>query len=231
MTQGRLITFEGVDGCGKTTQLRLVSERCDALGIPFLATRQPGGTPLGLKIREILLPPTPVDAHSALSYESLPVPTPVAEALLFAADRAQHVETVIRPALAAGKLVLCDRYTDSTIAYQGYGRGRDIKVIEQLVAIATDGLKPDATLLFDLPVAESQNRLQQSRQGSTGTPDRLDVEPLEFHQAVRDGFLKLAAAEPKRFHLLDARSEIKQLHQEVWNLLDRILGGKPSFSV
>lgn len=204
MTGGFFVTFEGLDGCGKTTQCRLLTERLKCLGITPLVTREPGGTPLGVKIRQLLL-------------ESELKPTSLTEALLFAADRAQHVEQVVRPALQAGQIVLCDRYTDSTMAYQGYGRQRDLAIISQLIAIATGGLKPDLTFLFELSVEESQQRLHHHHQNSVKTsPDRLDSEALEFHYRVYRAYQTLAVAEPERFCILDASQDIETLHHQVW---------------
>lgn len=222
MTSGLFITFEGIDGCGKTTQWRLLTRYLESNGINLLATREPGGTALGAQIRKLVLEKT-ISDHSlagsgAISSSAIPQlpPTPLAEALLYAADRAQHVETVLRPALLAGRVVLCDRYIDSTLAYQGIGRQRDLALIQNLVTIATQGLKPALTLLFDLPVAESQVRLHGSAaHRPAGQLDRLDSEPLDFHERVRTGYLSLAAAEPDRFRVLDACCDIETLHQRV----------------
>ncbi len=222
MTNGFFITFEGIDGCGKTTQWQLLARYLESKGIKPLVTREPGGTALGVRIRKLVLEKTISDTTPVVSDEISPSPkpplppTPMAEALLYAADRAQHVEEVLRPALLAGRIVLCDRYIDSTLAYQGIGRQRDLAVIRQLVTIATQGLKPALTLLFDLPVEESQHRLHQSAlHGPAGRIDRLDSEPQDFHERVRAGYLSLAAAEPDRFRVLDACCDIETLHQRV----------------
>jgi dTMP kinase len=178
------IAFEGGEGVGKSTQIRLAADWLRTLGRPVVVTREPGGTPLGAQLRRLVLDP---DGQVA----------PRAEALIYAADRAQHVDTVIGPALAAGAVVLTDRYVDSTLAYQGAGRGLDAKPVTDW---ATGGLTPRLTVLLDLdPV------LGLARAGARGArPDRLEAAELTFHQAVRAGFLRLAAAEPARYLVLDA---------------------------
>src|ERR671912_9663 len=188
---GTFITFEGIDGSGKSTQLRLLanfltSNNCDAL-----LTREPGGTPVGNKLRAALL-----DAHEEVD--------PLAELLVFAADRAQHVRRVLRPALEAGQVVFSDRYADATAAYQGAGRGFPPELISEIIELATEGLKPDLTLLFDLPVAESGVRTRRRSEGKYKNEkgDRLDSEDADFHTRVREAYLKLAAAEPERFRIV-----------------------------
>ena len=180
---GLFVAFEGGEGVGKSTQIRLAGEWLRGLGRDVVETREPGGTPLGAELRRLVLDP---DGQV----------TPRAEALLYGADRAHHVDTVIAPALAAGAVVLTDRYVDSTLAYQGAGRGLDAKVVTDW---ATGGLTPHLTVLLDLdPVAGL------ARAGARGRPDRLEAADLAFHQTVRAGFLALAAAEPDRYLVLDA---------------------------
>jgi len=183
--QGIFITLEGPEGAGKTTQLKLVSRKLESLNCRHIITRDPGGTALGKQIRRILLnPDNPVE--------------PTAELLLYQADRAQNVAEVIRPALNAGLIVFCDRYIDSTIAYQGYGRGLSLDLIAQLNEVSTGGLMPNLTILFDL---ESEEGLGRRHPGSH---DRLEQEALEFHQKVRLGYLELAKRDPERWRTIDA---------------------------
>jgi dTMP kinase len=199
------VTFEGGEGSGKSTQIGLTADFLLSTSVPFLVTEEPGGTLLGKRIREILLNRNTFDI------------APMAELLLFQASRFQHVETVIRPALQAGKLVLCDRFTDATVAYQGFGRGIDLERIRQLNDIASASLKPDKTFLFDVPVelglgrASRRMALQQDRPRE----DRFEQEALAFHQRVRDGYRTLAQEEPDRFIILDGTKDIGTLHDEI----------------
>ncbi len=178
------IAFEGGEGGGKSTQLVRAAAWLRSLGHDVLETREPGGTPLGQELRRLLLDP---DSHI----------TPGAEALLYAADRAQHVDTVVRPALEAGRIVLTDRYVDSTLAYQGAGRGLDATRV--ITTWATGGLLPDLTVLLDI-----DPRRGLERAGARASPDRLEAASLAFHEAVRAGFLALAAQQPQRYAVLDA---------------------------
>jgi len=179
------ITFEGIDGCGKSTQAKLLAAGLGQAGIPCLETHQPGGSSLGGAIRSLLL-----DARKA--------PSALTEALLFMADRGQHVHECLRPALLEGRVVLCDRYTDSTLAYQGYGSGQDIGILRTLNTIATGALIPDLTFLFDISPKEAAAR-RSNRQD-----DRFEREDFAFHDRVRAGYLSLARAEPERFVIIDA---------------------------
>jgi dTMP kinase len=178
------ITFEGMEGCGKSTQAKLLAR---ALGPDVVLTQEPGGTAIGRGIRQLLLDP----ANRAMS--------PEAEVLLFFADRAQHVAEVIRPALKAGKIVISTRYVDTSLAYQGYGRGLDLDLIRSVAVLATGGLRPDLTLFFDLPL-----EVGLARVGRRGVRDRLESEVREFHERVRNGYLELSAAEPDRWIRIDA---------------------------
>ncbi len=205
---GLFVTFEGGEGTGKSTQIARLAGRLRERGIEPVITREPGGTPLAEGIRALLL-------DAALSPGSL------AEAFLMEAARAELVEHVIRPALAAGRVVLCDRYDDSTLAYQGAGRGLDGAMLRQWNRAATGGLKPDLTLLFDLDPAMGLER----RAGAAGKPNRLDREPGEFHTRVRTGYLDLAHAEPGRFVTLDASLAPDALEAKVREAVEARLPG------
>ncbi|MBC8104244.1 MAG: dTMP kinase [Cytophagales bacterium] len=202
MSQGLFLTFEGPDGGGKTTQITRLAERLTVQGYTVTRTREPGGDLVGEKVRDLLL-------HGAVS--------PEAELLLFAAARAQNVEAVVRPALEAGHVVLCDRFTDSTIAYQGYGRGLPLDLIARLNAFATRGLMPDKTFLLDLPPATGLSRQRASEQ------DRLDRETLDFHQRVRSGFLETVKADPDRIAVLDASRPALDIADRLWAILEPLL--------
>jgi dTMP kinase len=188
MPRAPLITFEGVEGAGKTTLAQHLADWLRAQGIPVQLTREPGGSTLGAHLRPILLH-EPLDAW--------------AELFLFLADRRQHTLQVILPALEQGVWVLCDRYADSTLVYQGYGRGLDIPLIRRLNAIATGDLAPDLTVLIDLPVEDALAR--------ANAPNRFEAETLAFHERIRAGYLQLAHAEPRRFLVLDGRQPLETL--------------------
>ncbi len=179
------LTLEGIEGCGKSTQARRLAA---ALGPQVVLSREPGGTALGRAVRGLLLEPE----HLGMA--------PAAELLLFFADRAQHVAEVIRPALAQGKQVISDRYTDSSLAYQGYGRGVRLDLILAMHEVATGGLWPSLTLLLDLPVEEGLGRV-----AARGGHDRLEAEVLEFHERVRRGYLEMAGRQPERWVVVDGR--------------------------
>jgi dTMP kinase len=193
------ITFEGIEGSGKSTHLRHLATHLRSVGRPVLETREPGGTPAGATIRRLLL-----------GEDAVPL-TAMAELFLYCADRTQHVTELIRPALAAGRVVLCDRFSDSTIAYQGFGRGLDLSAIRALDERARAGLAPALTFLFDCPVAEGLRRVRERR----GRGDRFERESEEFHERIRAGFQALAAAEPARFCVLDATQSIEHVRQRV----------------
>jgi dTMP kinase len=198
------VTFEGIEGCGKTTQLALLRETLDRRGHAVLATREPGGCPIADAIRRILLDP----AHQAM--------VPRAELLLYAAARAQHVAEVILPALAAGHIVLCDRFTDATLAYQGYGRGLDQDMIEQLNDLASDGCRPDLTLLLDMPAAAGLHRaIQRNSHQNLAAEARFEMETETFHDRVRQGYLELASRQSERFRIIDARGDVEVVARRI----------------
>lgn len=213
------LTLEGIEGTGKSTQAALLAERLQASGRPFWLTREPGGTPLAGAIRALMLHPE--ESRAALAQAGLApgaVPTeemlPLTETLLLSAARAQHVPA-IRAHLAAGEIVVCDRYADSTRVYQGTARGFDMQTILALEDMATDGLKPDLTLLLDIPAEVGQARKARAS-ADGGEWNRLDAEGLAFHQRVRAGYLALAAAEPQRILVLDASLSPDALANIIW---------------
>lgn len=204
MLYGKFITFEGPEGSGKSTHVRLLAEYLTRCGIEVLCTREPGGTPTGEAIRGLL-------QHNG----SGEVPVPRAEVLLFLASRAQHVERLIRPALEQGAWVLCDRFDDSTFAYQGYGRGFGLDELRVVNQFATHGLKPDLTVLLDVMPETSRGRLL-ARQSRTSTPpDRIESEVPEFHDRLRNGFLELARQDPERFVVVATEREQEQVAADI----------------
>jgi dTMP kinase len=210
----RFITFEGGDGSGKTTQVKALVSHLIARGKSCIATREPGGTSLGRLIR-----------HALLEVGDQPITSP-AELFLYLADRAQHSDEVIRPALKQGKVVLCDRYTDSTLAYQGYGRGIDLGLLRRLNDFASRGIRPDLTLLFDCPaeIGLSRTARRQSQPAALRSPvDRFEKERIEFHEKVCNGFLELARAEPQRFRVIDAARTAAEVGREILDIVDREL--------
>src|SRR5688572_24072510 len=198
---GTFITFEGIDGSGKSTQLRLLANFLTSKNCNPLLTREPGGTPVGNRLRAALL-----DAHEEVD--------PLAELLVFAADRAQHVRRVLRPALDEGRVVFSDRYADATAAYQGAGRGFSPELISEIIQLATEGLKPDLTVLFDLSVDESNVRTRR-RSNEKQRGDRLDAETEDFHIRVRDAYLRLADAEPGRIKVVETNRPVEETHERV----------------
>ena len=199
MRTGRFITFEGIDGCGKTTQFHMLAAWLREQGRDVVETVEPGGTGIGQQIRKILLNPENFDLK------------PRAELLLYFASRAQNVDQIIRPALDAGKVVICDRFTDSTLVYQGCGRGLDSGIVMELDRIACRGLKPDTTLLLDVDLATSLQRAKRRNERMGKTESRIDDEGAAFHERVRSGYLQLAAAEPERFRVIDGRAPIGEV--------------------
>jgi dTMP kinase len=209
----RFITFEGIEGCGKTTQIRLAAAWLRERGIPVLATAEPGGTPVGRKIREMLLNRGPCSIGAE------------AELLLFAAARAQHVRETILPALEAGQWVLCDRFSDATMAYQGFGRGLDCAFIRTLNAFSALTVTPERTILFDLPVETGLARAEKRVAGirPEEAEDRFEREERAFHGRVRNGYLALAAEEPERFRIVDGAAAIEAVRREVCRHLEALI--------
>lgn len=213
-TAGILITFEGIEGSGKTTQLQILADHLALQRHRLLITREPGGTVIGDQIRKLLLNPN----HKEL--QALP------ELLLYAAARAQHVAEKIRPALEMGKTVLCDRFCDATLAYQGAARGLPLPLIAQLNDLATSGVKPRLTFLFDCPVEIGLRRARERYQAKHGTAqagDRLEQEEIAFHEHVREGYRKIAAAEPNRVIVIDATGDIDEIHQMILREIQRFV--------
>lgn len=212
----RFVTFEGGEGSGKTTQIGLVAAWLGERGVPFLATAEPGGTPLGRKIREILLNRGPCSIGAE------------AELLLFAAARAQHVREAVLPALGSGTWVLCDRFTDATLAYQGFGRGLDADFIRTLNDFSACSLTPDRTFLLDLPVETGLARARKRAAGvrPEAAEDRFEQEELAFHGRIREGYLALAAREPERFVIIDGTANIEDVHREVCRHLAELLSNE-----
>jgi dTMP kinase len=199
------ITFEGIEGSGKTTQIKLLIPLLIARGYDYLLTREPGATQIGREIRAILLDA----AHSEM--------LPLTELLLYEADRAQHAHEVIRPALMANKVVISDRFSDATTVYQGYGRGCDIAFIQQIHRLVLGGLQPDLTLILDLPVSMGLERAwQRINTRSEGLPeDRFEKEALDFHEKIRHGYLTLADEERERFRVIDASRDEQSVHKDI----------------
>jgi dTMP kinase len=211
---GLFITFEGGEGSGKSTQQRLLAEALRLRGMDVVTTREPGGCAISDRIRAILL-----DAAASEM-------TSDAELLLYAAARAQHVSQVLRPALQAGSLVLCDRYCDATIAYQGHGRGLDLDLIARLNAIATGGLFPDLTLLIDCPAEVGLKRaLRRISRTAGDREERFERENISFHEAVRAGYLSLATAEPERITVVDGTAAIAAVAHAIDTIVTRRLAG------
>jgi len=200
---GLFITFEGGEGSGKTTQLKALLAVLRGSGIEAVETRDPGGTAVGKQIRELLLDREQVRMEAA------------AELFLYQASRAQLVAEVIRPALAQDRVVLCDRFCDSTVAYQGYGRGLDLTLIAQLNAVATGGLAPDLTFLLDLEPGQGLERASQREQQLRQRQDRMERELLAFHQRVRDGYRAIAAAEPRRVVVVDGARGMTEIEGDI----------------
>ena len=204
--KGRFITFEGGDGAGKTTLIEAIFDELEARGLKVLKTRAPGGTPVGEKIRAIVL------NKGELSFGNR------CELLLFLADRAQHVEEVILPALARGEIVLCDRFNDSTLVYQGIARGLGIDKVLPICLFASQNLKPNLTLYLDLDPRLALERLHKSSSGK----DRIESEDLHFHEKIRSAFQKIAKAEPERVHLLDASRSPEEVYRQAMRLIDAL---------
>ena len=203
MKKGLFITFEGIDGCGKTTQIELLKEELEKKGYTVLLTREPGAKGLGEKFREILLN---YDGEVSSNCESF----------LFLADRAQHIDTIIKPAINNGTIVLCDRHTDSTVAYQGYGRELDLEQIYQLNKIATNGIVPDITFILDIDIETSLQRIGKER-------DRMENAGSEFFERVRNGYIEISKQEPERVKLLNGKSPIEEIQNTISNYVEKLI--------
>jgi dTMP kinase len=210
-TRGLFITFEGPEGSGKSTQLRMLGKKLRGQNFTVLETAEPGGTPIGLQIRRVLL-----DTKN----QEL---CPTAELLLMFAARAQNIDQAILPALAAGQLVLCDRFTDSTLVYQGVARGLGAEVVYELDRIACRGLVPDLTLAIDIEVEAGLARAHHRNERTQDVETRLDEQSLEFHRKVREAYLQLAEDEPKRVKLIDGSREAAEVAQAVWSAVQPLL--------
>ena len=205
--QGFFITFEGTDGAGKTTQIQRLSADLKRANYDVYLTREPGGTAISEQIRNILLNP---------DYSEMAA---ITELLLYAASRAQHVSEVIKPALKSGKIVICSRFADATVIYQGYGRGVDLEKIYNLNRIATDNVTPDITFVLDLPVEIGLQRIQKSRKKL----DRLEGEKIEFHRRLRKGYQLLAKQEPQRLKIIDAQANSEQVYTQIQAVMQHLL--------
>lgn len=203
MKKGLFITLEGADGCGKTTQLNLLKEYLTSKGYEIVVTREPGGKGLGEKLREILL-----------NYDG--EVSDRCEAFLYLADRAQNIDTIIKPAINSGKIVLCDRHTDSSVAYQGYGREQNIDNINMLNELAVNGVHPDLTIVFDIDTETSMVRVGAEK-------DRLESAGIEFHKRVRNGYLEIAKKNPQRIKVVDASQTIEDVQRDVIKIIEGIL--------
>ena len=209
MENGTLISFEGPEGAGKSSILEAILPLLEEKGIPYITTREPGGVDIAEKIRQVILDPD----HTSMDAKT--------ELLLYIASRRQHLVERVLPALAAGKVVLMDRFIDSSVAYQGYGRGLSVEDIEWLNQFATDGLKPDLTLYFDLDVEEGLARIARNQEREV---NRLDLEGLELHYKVRKGYLALAEKEPERIVKIDASQSFETVLADVLTILEKRLG-------
>ena len=207
--KGKFITFEGIDGSGKSTQMRMLADRLRASGVDVVTTHEPGGTPLGRRLREAFL-------------ETEETVSPIAELLLFAADRAQHVEFLIKPLLAENRVVISDRYADATFAYQGAGRGFPEESVNKVIDLATGGLKPDLTLFFDISVADAITRML-ARDENQAKKNRMDEETFEFYARVREAYLQISKREPKRFKIIDASGSVEEIQSVVSKIVSTIL--------
>lgn len=213
--RGFFITFEGIDGCGKSTHLRLIADALRSRRLDCVTTREPGGTPVGERIRDIMLADVSVDV------------VPEVELFLMSAARAQHIAGVIKPALAAGRIVISDRHADSTVAFQGYGRGLDLNMVERVNRYATDGIAPDLTLLFDVDPEIARRRLNARPVG--GWLGAVDEEGMDFHRRVRQGYLEIAAGHPKRVRVVDASGSLDDTHRRALALvLETVTGAQGS---
>ena len=205
--KGRFISLEGIEGTGKSTQAKLLSDYLKEKGFEVVLTEEPGGTQIGLRIRELLL---------SVEHKGM---TAVTELLLYNASRSQHIREIIVPAISSGAIVITDRFTDSTIAYQGFGRGIDLRLINSIDLIATERLRPDITILLDLDAEVGLKRNKRINK-----TDRLELEDLEFHQRVRNGYHNLAEKEPERIKLIDASAGIQEIHSRISSIITNFIG-------
>ena len=210
MNRGLFITLEGIEGSGKTTQTAILADALRQASCKVLVTHEPGGTRAGEAMRAIFLDP-------AISLNV------ASELLLVLADRAQHVRQKLKPALAGGEIVISDRYSDSTVAYQGYGRGFDLKLLGELNRLASDGVRPDLTIVLDCSVETGLERTRARTRGGVRLLDRFEGEQVEFHRRVRDGFLALARAEPQRVVVVDSERELKAVSVDVRRAVDELI--------
>lgn len=215
---GCFITFEGPDGSGKTTQAQILYHDLAGEGYLVLLVREPGGTDIGDQIRAVL--------HDTKNVQMLPN----AELLLYSASRAQLVGQVIRPALEAGTIVLCDRYAESTLAYQGYGRGLDLELLKAITHFATGGLRPDLIVYLDIDVEEGLRRRQSSSRAGEGEWNRMDQQELDFHRRARAGYLQMAAAEPERWFIVEATRPVTWIRDVIGKRVKRLLAQRQSQS-
>ena len=214
------ITFEGVEGSGKTTQIQRLKRYLTQKGLPCRVTREPGGGPIGEKIRKILLNPE----HREMS--------PLSELLLYEASRAQHVTAVVKPLLKKGVIVLCDRFSDASIAYQGYGRKVDLKWVERLNRLSSQGIKPDITFLLDCPSHVGLKRaLQRNQMLKKEKEERFEREKIQFHHRVRKGYLSIAKKEPHRVKVIDTREGEEKVFDKIRRIVDKLIVRSSEFGV
>jgi dTMP kinase len=203
--RGIFITLEGMDGCGKSTQIEMLGQALESRGLDIVITREPGGTPVGESVRSLLVSDASVGIAAAT------------ELFLIVGARAQHVVELIKPSVAAGKIVISDRYTDSTVAFQGHGRGLDLSMIDEINELATGGFRPDLTILFDLDPAVARSRL--NARPMSGWMGAVDEEKLDFHTRVREGYLDLATREANRIRVVEASGSLEETHAKVMSLV------------
>jgi dTMP kinase len=208
---GLFISFEGGEGAGKTTQIQFLKERLQEQGLDVISSREPGGTPEAEKIRELLVHREGGDWD------------PLSECLLFFTARRMHIEKLIKPALEAGKVVICDRFTDSTIAYQGYGHGFDLTLIDQVRELCIYDFYPDLTFLLDIPAKLGLQRSTKRLSGEGSEEDRFEQLTLSFHEKLRQGFLEIARQEPERCHVIDATQTMETIGEEIWAVVRKKL--------
>ena len=208
MRQGLFVSFEGIEGCGKTTQIDRLAKRLTEVGAGFTITREPGGTAVGEGIRQILLDSRTIHL------------TPEAELLLFYASRSQNIEEKIRPALDRGDIVICDRYFDASLAYQGYGRGLPLELIHRLTDLVCRENRPSVTVLLDIEPATGLQRARDRNAGQADDEGRFEAEDLDFYRRIRDGYLELAVRSPERIHVVDAEGSVEEVENRIRIVLE-----------